>query len=131
MKFTRYSKFKGFDVAGINLGELMDAMSDALLDSGYDDDYYWTRQRKGRDTSLDALRAALLQALMNQGLVNEQQIHEMLAENEGNFHGSLLEQLLNELIERLVEEGYLTLHKAPQPQREHCLLYTSPSPRDS
>jgi len=64
MKFTRYSKFKGFDVAGINLGELMDAMSDALLDSGYDDDYYWTRQRKGRDTSLDALRAALLQALI-------------------------------------------------------------------
>jgi Ca-activated chloride channel family protein len=118
MKFTRYSKFKGFDVAGINLGELMDAMSDALLDSGYDDDYYWTRQRKSRDTSLDALRAALLNALMNQGLVNEKQIHEMLAENEGKFQGSLLEQLLNELIERLVEEGYLTLQEAPQRQRE-------------
>ncbi|HSE30909.1 MAG TPA: VWA domain-containing protein [Pyrinomonadaceae bacterium] len=118
MKFTRYSKFKGFDVAGINLGELMDAMSDALLDSGFDDDYYWTRQRRGRDTSLDALRRALLQALMSQGLVNERQIHEMLADNEGKFHGSLLEQLLNELIERLVEEGYLTLHEAPQQQRE-------------
>jgi len=118
MKFTRYSKFKGFDVNGINLGELMDAMSDALLDSGYDDDYYWTRQRKGRDTSLDALRAALLQALMNQGLVNERQIQEMLAENDGKFQGSLLEQLLNELIERLVEEGYLTLQEVPQQQRE-------------
>jgi Ca-activated chloride channel family protein len=118
MKFIRYSKFKGFDVNGINLGELMDAMSDALLDSGYDDDYYWTRQRKRRDTSLDALRAALLQALMNQGLVNEQQIQEMLAENDGKFQGSLLEQLLNELIERLVEEGYLTLQEVPQQQRE-------------
>jgi len=118
MKFTRYSKFKGFDVNGINLGELMDAMSDALLDSGYDDDYYWTRQRKSRDTSLDALRAALLQALMNQGLVNERQIQEMLAENDGKFQGSLLEQLLNELIERLVEEGYLTLQEVPQQQRE-------------
>ena len=39
MKFTRYSKFKGFDVFGINLGELMDGMADALLDSGYDDNY--------------------------------------------------------------------------------------------
>ena len=58
MKF-RYSKFKGFDVTSINLGELMDSMSDALLDSGYDDDYYWTRQRKQTDTSLDALRRAL------------------------------------------------------------------------
>ncbi len=116
MKF-RYSKFQGFDVFGINLGELMDSMSDALLDSGYDDDYYWTRQRKQTDTSLDALRRALLQALMDQGLVSEQQIREMLAQNEGNFKGSLLEELLNQLIERLVEEGYLTLHE-PQPQQQ-------------
>ena len=103
MKF-KYSKFQGFDVFGINLGELMDSMSDALLDSGYDDDYYWTRQRKTTDTSLDALRRALLQALMNQGLVNENQIREMLAQNEGKFRGSLLEELLNQLIERLVDK---------------------------
>src|SRR5438093_12771517 len=114
MKFTRYSKFQGFDVSSINLGELMDAMSDGLLDSGYEDDYYWTRQRKQTDTSLDALRAALLQALMEKGLVNEHQIREMLAENEGKFKGSLLEELLNQLIERLVEKGYLTLHEQPQ-----------------
>jgi len=120
MKFTRYSKFKGFDVSSINLGELMEGMSDALLDSGYDDDYYWTRQRKQTDTSLDALRRALLQALMDQGLLNEHQIREMLAENEGKFKGSLLEELLNQLIERLVEEGYLTLHedREPRPQRQ-------------
>src|SRR5215218_4565285 len=115
MKF-RYSKFQGFDVFSINLGELMDSMSDALLDSGYDDDYYWTRQRKTNDTSLDALRRALLQALMQQGLVDEQQIREMLAQNEGKFRGSLLEELLNQLIERLVEEGYLTLREEQQQQ---------------
>jgi len=118
MRFTRYSKFKGFDVLAINLGELMDSMSDALLDSGYDDDYYWTRQRRQRDTSLDALRAALLQALMDQGLVTRQQVQEMFAENDGKFHGSLLEQLLNELIERLVDEGYLTLQEPPQQTHE-------------
>src|SRR6201988_1021571 len=116
MKFTRYSKFKGFDVSSINLGELMDEMSDALLDSGYDDDYYWTRQRRPTDTSLDALRRALLKALMDQGLVSEQQVREMLAENDGKFKGSLIEELLNQLIERLVEEGYLTLSER-QPQQ--------------
>ncbi|HEX5965954.1 MAG TPA: VWA domain-containing protein [Pyrinomonadaceae bacterium] len=119
MKFTRYSKFKGFDVFGINLGELMDSMADALLDSGYDDNYYWTRERRPTDTSLDALRSALLQALLEKGLVNEQQIQEMLAENEGNYKGSLLEELLNQLIERLVEEGYLTLREQqPQTQQQ-------------
>jgi len=110
MKY-RYSKFNGFDVFSINLGDLMDGMSDALLDSGYDDDYYWTRERKPTDTSLDSLRRALLQALLDKGLVNDQQIREMLAQNEGKFNGSLLEELLNQLIERLVEEGYLTLHE--------------------
>jgi Ca-activated chloride channel family protein len=118
MKFTRYSRFQGFDVSSINLGELMDAMSEALLDSGYNDDYYWTRQRNQVDNSLDGLRRALLQALMEKGLVDEHQVRQMLAENEGKFRGSLLEELLNQLIERLVEEGYLTLKQEPQRRDE-------------
>src|SRR5215213_9715120 len=119
MKFTRYSKFKGLDVSGINLGDLMDALSDSVLQSGYDDDYYWTRQRRAQDTSLDALRRALLEALLDQGLIDERQIQEMLADNDGNFKGSLLEEMLNQLIERLVEEGYLKLREEqPREQRQ-------------
>lgn len=119
MKFTRYSRFKGIDVSGINLGDLMEGLSDSLLDSGYDDDYYWTRQRRPQDTSLDALRKALLQALIDQGLIDERQIQEMLADNEGKFKGSLLEEMLNQLVERLVEEGYLTLkeERTQQPRQ--------------
>ncbi|HEY6189314.1 MAG TPA: VWA domain-containing protein [Pyrinomonadaceae bacterium] len=116
MKFTRYSKFKGLDVSSINLGDLMDALSDSVLQSGYDEDYYWTRQRRPQDTSLDALRNALLQALLDQGLIDEQQIAEMLADNEGQFKGSQLEEMLNQLIERLVEEGYLNLKEEQQQQ---------------
>src|SRR5512133_557665 len=118
MKFTRYSKFNGLDVYGINLGDLMEGLSDSLLYSGYDDDYYWTRQRMPQDTSLDALRRALLQALMEQGLLSQHQIQQMLDENEGKYEGSQLEEMLNQLIERLVEEGYLTLKEAPQTPRD-------------
>jgi len=118
MRFIRYSKFNGLDVSAINLGDLMDALQDSLLSSGYDDDYYWTRQRMPQDTSLDALRRALLQALIDQGLLSEFQIQQMLAENEGNFKGSQLEEMLNQLIERLIEEGYLTLHEEPQTSRQ-------------
>src|SRR4029450_2891664 len=113
MKFTRYSKFKGLDISSLNLGDLMEGLSDALLDSGYNDDYYWTRQRQPQDTSLDAIRRALLQALMDQGLLDQRQIQEMLDDNEGKFKGSLLEEMLNQLIERLVEEGYLKLTEEP------------------
>src|SRR5204862_2227964 len=121
MRFIRYGKFNGLDVASLNLGELMEALSDELLYSGYDDDYYWTRQRAPQDTTLDALRRALLQALMDQGLLDEYRIQQMLAENDGKFKGSQLEEMLNQLIERLVEEGYLTLKEeqlASQEARE-------------
>src|SRR5918999_4748281 len=117
MKFIRYSRFKGFDVSGVNLGDLMEALQDSLLQSGYDDDYYWTRQRRRQDTSLDALRQALLQALLEMGELSGRQVEQMLAENNGQFRGSQLEELLNQLIERLVEEGYLKLREETVSER--------------
>ncbi|MDQ3713191.1 MAG: VWA domain-containing protein [Acidobacteriota bacterium] len=118
MKFIRYSKFKGFDVNSLNLGDLMQSLSDSLLDSGYNDDYYWSRQRNEMDDSLDALREALLNALLEQEILSPQDVEQMLAENEGKFKGSLLEELINQLIERLVEEGYLNLQEVEQPQAQ-------------
>ena len=118
MKFIRYSKFKGFDVFGINLGDLMQSLSDSLLDSGYNENYWWTRQRSEIDDSLDALREAILKALLDQEILNPQDVRQMLDENEGKFKGSLLEELINNLIERLVEEGYLNLQEIEQQQRE-------------
>ena len=114
MRFTRYGKFNGLDVWSLDLGDLMEGLSDSLLSSGFDDDYYWTRERTPRDTTLDALRRALLQALIDQGMLSEHQIKQMLDENEGKYEGSQLQEMLNQLIERLVEEGYLTLHEEPQ-----------------
>ncbi|MCA1635047.1 MAG: VWA domain-containing protein [Acidobacteria bacterium] len=118
MKFIRYSKFKGFDVSGLSLGDLMELLQDSLLQSGYDDDYYWTRQRQEPDSSLDALRQALLQALLEMGELHARDVEEMLAENKGQFKGSQLEELLNQLIERLVEEGYLKLSEEPANERD-------------
>ncbi|MGI8668304.1 MAG: vWA domain-containing protein [Aridibacter sp.] len=114
MKFIRYSKFKGFDVFGVNLGDLMDALSEMVLDSGFNQDYWYTRQRNEMDDSLDGLRQALLQALLEKGIIDEFDVEKMLADNDGKFRGSLLEELLNNLIERLVEEGYLDLKEVEQ-----------------
>lgn len=117
MKFIRYSKFNGFDAFGIDLGELMDSLSDALLDSGYSENYWWTRERHQPDDSIDALRQAILNALLEKGVLSEHDVEKMLADNEGRFRGSLLEELINKLIERLVEEGYLDLKEVPREQR--------------
>ena len=114
MKFIRYSKFTGFDVGSIDLGGLMDSLSNEMLDSGFNEDYWWTRQRNQPDDSLDALRQAILKALLDQEALTEHDVEQMLADNEGKFKGSLLEELINQLIERLVEEGYLNLKEVPQ-----------------
>jgi Ca-activated chloride channel family protein len=117
MKFIRYSKFTGFDVGSIDLGGLMDSLSNEMLDSGFNEDYWWTRQRNQPDDSLDALRQAILKALLDQEALTEQDVEQMLADNDGKFKGSLLEELINQLIERLVEEGYLNLKEVPQEQQ--------------
>ena len=116
MKFIRYSRFKGFDVSGIDLGGLMDALSNQILDSGFDENYWWTREQHEQDDSIDALRQAILQSLLEQEIISDQDVAEMLADNDGKFKGSLLEELINQLIERLVEEGYLTLKELPPEQ---------------
>src|SRR6059058_646099 len=97
MKFTRYSKFNGLDVYGINLGDLMEGLSDSLL-------------------------RALLEALMDQGLLSQHQVQQMLDENEGKYEGSQLQEMLNQLIERLVEEGYLTLHEESQTEQRREMM---------
>jgi Ca-activated chloride channel family protein len=117
MKFIRYSKFRGFDVSSIDLGGLMDALSNQMLDSGFHEDYWWTRQKNKAEDSLDALRQAILQALLDQNVLGERDVEQMLAENDGKFKGSVLEELINKLIERLVEEGYLNLKEVTQEQR--------------
>ncbi|GIU81066.1 MAG: VWA domain-containing protein [Acidobacteria bacterium] len=106
MKLVRYSKFEGFDVFGIDLGELMNALSNFFLDSGYREPWWMPKQI---DNSLDSLRQAILKALLEMGVLTKYDIEKMLAENDGKFKGSLLEELINQLIERLVEEGYLNL----------------------
>ena len=68
----------------------MQALSDSLLDSGYNENYWWTRQRNEIDDSLDALRRAILEALMEQGILDELDAQKMLAENDCKFKGSLL-----------------------------------------
>jgi Ca-activated chloride channel homolog len=114
MKFIRYSKFNGFDVFGVDLGGLMDALSNRMLNSGFHEDYRWTRQRIELDDSIDALRRAILEVLLDQEILGDYDVEKMLAENEGKFRGSLLEELINKVIERLVDEGYLILKELPE-----------------
>lgn len=106
MPFTKYSKWDGIDWQSLSLEDLLDRLADFLLQSGFENYYsnYWD----DRDQSLDALREAILRALMEEGLLSDDEL-EQFSDEQGNIKVEAMAELLDRLIERLIEEGYITV----------------------
>ncbi|HEY8459926.1 MAG TPA: hypothetical protein VIM99_06065, partial [Blastocatellia bacterium] len=118
MRFTRYSKWTGQSWDDISLEELMDALSDYLLRSGYEDQF--RRRYRGwsqdwghddfddidPDDALESLRRAIRDALRDSRLLDEEQYNQLFDEN-GAARDHRLEELIDRLIRRLLQEGYL------------------------
>jgi Ca-activated chloride channel homolog len=103
MRRVRYSKFTGEDL-GISAEDLMRALGDFFLDSGFQD---WWNPNPNAKQDWEGLKNAILQALLQGDMFEDedraQQIREMLETMEPEE----LEKLLNQLAQKLVEEGYL------------------------
>lgn len=118
MRFTRYSKWTGQNWDDISLEDLMNALSDYLLRSGFEDQFRSRRgARRGNGDDVDGptaeevleqLRQAIREALRNSGLLDEEQYNQLFDEN-GEARDERLEALIDALIMRLLAEGYLRL----------------------
>jgi Ca-activated chloride channel family protein len=106
MSFTKYSKWNGVDWESLSLEDLMDRLSEFLLDSGFDDPYFMYRDEQ--DNSLESLRDAMMRALLEDGLLSEDEL-EQFYDEQGNLNMEAMNELLDRLLERLLEEGYIKL----------------------
>jgi len=128
MRYTKYSKWTLEDWDDFNLEELMNALSDFLLESGFnrqmqrnlrrwsrgwDDDEFFDDEFKSPKDALEALRDAIREALKNSGLLDREQYEQLFDEN-GEARDERLEQFIDRLIQRLLEEGYLTVQQEQQ-----------------
>jgi Ca-activated chloride channel family protein len=104
MSFIKYSKWNGVDWESLSLEDLMDRLSDFLMQSGFDDPYFMYGNEQ--DTSLDALREAIMNALLNEGLLTPEELDQFYDE-QGNLKMEAMNELIDRLIERLIEEGYI------------------------
>ena len=117
MRATRYSRWTCFDWDDLSLSDLMNSLSDYLLESGFHEQLraQW-RERFGNedaenrspDEVLESIRAAIRQALRDSGLLSDEQ-HKQLFDKDGNANSEELGRLVEELLARLINEGYLSL----------------------
>lgn len=133
MRYTTYSKYLPGLLDAINLEELLDQLSDFLLQSGFAGGpfYHPVWGEFGEDDqsrSLAALKRAILQALMESGQLSQDMLRALRGETTGEperdqqLQGALAE-LLDQIIQRLIEQGYLNVQQAPQLPESHQTVF--------
>jgi Ca-activated chloride channel family protein len=111
MKRIRYSKYVPDPAGEMSMEDLLGALSDYLLQSGFQSDM-WYEMPEGEQT-LDDLRRAIEQALMDGDQFDEdmrERLQQMAADGE-------LEELVEKLIERMQQEDYISIDQPPDPSR--------------
>jgi Ca-activated chloride channel homolog len=111
MKRIRYSKYVPDPAGEMSMEDLLGALSDYLLQSGFQSDM-WFEMPEGEQT-LDDLRRAIEQALMEGDQFDEdmrERLQQMAADGE-------LDELIEKLIERMQQEDYISIDQPPHPSR--------------
>ena len=109
MKYIRWSRYTGEPWDAVDLQELVNRLSDFFLQSGFEWQYYGISEIDPA-RSLEQLQQAILRALQEGDLLPEEWMQQLL-ENADPNQNEQLRKLLDQLIERLAEEGYIS----PQP----------------
>ena len=113
MKRIRYTKYTGDPASEMSMEDMLKALSEFLLDSGFQDPWSRFSELDGEHT-MDNLREALRQALESGDLFDGQmrQRIEQMAEN------GELDQLIDKLIERMEQENYISVQGRQDPSRQ-------------
>ena len=108
MKY-RYSKFRPEDLDGLDLEELLSKLSDLLLQSGFDDPY-GSPYDDQEGVSADALHDAILEALLNGGVLSDEMLEKLLGKDwqAADDAEERIEQLVQQILQKLQHQGYLT-----------------------
>jgi Ca-activated chloride channel family protein len=122
MRSHTYSKFSPELVDAVDLQDLLERLADFLLQSGFAggpmQHPFWGVTGEDADRSLDALRGAILDALMQAGQFTPEMLEALRGEGDELSERKLAE-LLDRIVRRLVEEGYLSLDAPPQMPAGH------------
>jgi Ca-activated chloride channel homolog len=111
MKRIRYSKYVPDPAGDMSMEDLLSALSDYLLQSGFNDNF-WYELPEGEQT-LDELRRAIEQALLD-GETFDEEMRDRLQQMQMDGE---LEDLIEKLIERLQQEDYISIDQPHDPSK--------------
>jgi len=112
MKRIRYSKYVPDPASEMSMEDLLSALSNYFLQSGFNDNF-WYELPEGQQT-LDELKRALEQALVDGEMFDEEMRDRLLQmQMEGE-----LEELIEKLIERMQQEDYISIDQPHDPARQ-------------
>jgi Ca-activated chloride channel homolog len=113
MKVTRFSKYIPDAAGEMSMEDLLNALSDYMLQSGFQNPYSFYELPRGEHT-LDELRQMIQQALESGELMDDERMQELLErlQDEGG-----MEQLVDQIIQRLQQEDYISIDQPFDPSR--------------
>jgi len=124
MRSTTYSRFLPELADTVNIQGLLDQLADFLLQSGFAGgshaNPFWGEFGEDEsDRSLDSLRQAILQALMDGGQLTPEMLKLLRGESTGDAERDAdlerqLAELLDRIVQRLMDDGYLNVTTTPQ-----------------
>jgi Ca-activated chloride channel family protein len=126
MKSIRYSRFTGEDF-GITAEDLMRALADYMLQSGFGSSLMDFTEFN--EHTLEQLKKAIQQALDSGELFDSERASE-LEQQLRNMTPAETERLLEQLVQKLVEAGYIQKAESQQ-QQAHSRRRRPPEERDA
>src|SRR5271167_240315 len=112
MKFVKYKKYVPEPASELSMEDLLNSLSDYLLQSGFQQQYMDFYDLNNSEQTLDDLRQAIAEALLNSDML-EQQMRQQIE----NMSNEQLDQLIEQLIERMEQENYINIDPPHDPSR--------------
>jgi uncharacterized protein with von Willebrand factor type A (vWA) domain len=109
MKRVRYTKFTGDLSSSFGLEDLLQALSDFLLDSGFNDPY--SQFQEFSDQTLENLREAIKQALESGDVFDEE-----AQEKFDQLDADQVEDLVDQIIQKMQEQNFINAETPPEGQ---------------
>ena len=120
MKY-RYTKYTGDLLDEIDLEDLVSKLSDLLLSSGFSSP--WGSPSGGdEDRTMQALHDAILEALFSGGVLSDEALQKLFgdpADADQEAARQELEDLIQQIIERMMEQGFITGAPDLESERQH------------